>query len=135
MINFKTGKLIQGSDRNGYKRFQYKDHVYSIHRLVYETFNGPIPDGMKIDHIDGDRSNNALSNLRLVTQSDNMKAAMENGHSGQIPVLQFDRQGNFIQEFPTIQAAADFIGVTHAAVRSAIVRNGTCGGYKWKKKS
>ena len=135
MINFKTGKIIQGSDRNGYKRFQYEGHIYSIHRLIYETFNGPIPKGMLVDHIDGNRSNNALYNLRLVTQSDNMKSAMMNGHSGQISVLQFDKQGNFIQEFPTIQAAADAVGVTHAAVRSALLRGGTSGGYKWKKKS
>lgn len=135
MVNFKTGKIIQGSNRNGYKRFEYEDHVYSIHRLIYETFNGPIPEGMLVDHIDGNRSNNALSNLRLVTQSNNMKSAMENGHNGQIPVLQFDKQGKFIQEFSTIQAAADAVGVTHAAVRSAILRGGTSGGYIWKKKS
>jgi len=135
MINFRTKKLIQGSDRNGYKRFSFNGHTYSIHRLVYETFKGPIPEGFYVDHIDGNRSNNALSNLRLVTQSDNMYAAMKNGHSGQIPVLQFDKQGNFIQEFPTIQAAADALGVTHAAIRSAIERNGSSSGYKWKRKS
>lgn len=135
MINFRTKKLIQGSDRNGYKRFSFNGYTYSIHRLVYETFKGPIPEGFYVDHIDGNRSNNALSNLRLVTQSDNMYAAMKNGHSGQIPVLQFDKQGNFIQEFPTIQAAADALGVTHAAIRSAMERNGSSGGYKWKRKS
>lgn len=135
MMNFKTGRKIIGSDRNGYKRVTIDNHVYSIHRLIWETFNGPIPEGMLVDHINGNRSNNALYNLRLVTQSDNMKSAMTNGHSGQIPVLQFDKQGNFIQEFSTIQAAADAVGVTHAAVRSAILRGGTSGGYKWKKKS
>ena len=134
MINFRTGKKIFGSERNGYKRFSFEHHTYSIHRLVYETFIGPIPQGMKIDHIDGNRSNNNLNNLRLVTQSENMKASMNNGHNNQISVLQFDKQGNFIQEFSTIQAAADAMNVTHAAIRSAICRNGTCKGYKWKRK-
>ena len=46
-----------------------------------------------------------------------------------------DSAGNFIQEFPTIQAAANAVGRTHAAIRTAILRNGTSGGYKWKKKS
>ena len=32
---------------------------------------GPIPDGMEIDHIDRDPSNNRLSNLRLGTHSEN----------------------------------------------------------------
>ena len=135
MINFKTGRKIIGTERNGYRRVVIDNHVYSIHRLVYEVFVGEIPVGMKVDHIDGNRSNNTLVNLRLVTQSENMKAAMTNGHSGQIPVLQFDKQGNFIQEFPTIQAAANAVGRTHAAIRTAILRNGTSGGYKWKRKS
>lgn len=134
IINFKTGKLIIGSERNGYRRFQLNHHTYSIHRLVYETFIGPIPSNMYVDHIDGNRSNNDVSNLRLVTQSENMLNSMKNGHSGQIPVLQFDKQGNFIQEFSTIQAAANAMNVTHAAIRSAICRNGTCKGYKWKRK-
>lgn len=134
LINFKTGRKILGSDRNGYKRFGIDHHVYSIHRLVYETFIGPIPNGMKIDHIDGNRANNNAVNLRLVSQSDNMEAAMRNGHGGQVAILQFDKTGKFIQEFPSIKAAADAVGRTHAAIRTAIIRNGTSGGFKWKKK-
>lgn len=135
IANKNTGYLLKGSPRNGYLRVQLNDKkMYSIHRLIYETFVGPIPDDMYIDHIDGNRANNSLDNLRLVNQSENMIGAMKNGHSGQIPVLQIDKQGNFIQEFPTIQAAADAVGRTHAAIRTAILRGGTSGGYIWKKK-
>lgn len=42
-----------------------------VHRLVWAAFNGPIPMGMQIDHIDGDPTNNALSNLRCVTPKQN----------------------------------------------------------------
>jgi len=42
------------------------------HRLVYETFVGKIQSGYEIDHIDLDKHNNNLSNLRMVTHSDNM---------------------------------------------------------------
>lgn len=59
---------------------------------------------------------------------------MKNGHKGQIPVLQYDKKGNFIKEYKTIQEAADEIGVTHPAIRSAINRGGTCKGFLWKKK-
>lgn len=42
-----------------------------LHRVVYELAHGPIPAGLQIDHIDGNRSNNFLANLRLVTHQEN----------------------------------------------------------------
>ena len=45
-----------------------------IHRVVIENFLGNIPNGMEIDHKDGNRTNNNLSNLRMVTRSENMLA-------------------------------------------------------------
>lgn len=45
------------------------------HRIVWEAFNSKIPTNLEIDHKDGDRHNNKLSNLRLVTHSQNMIAA------------------------------------------------------------
>ncbi len=44
-----------------------------VHRLVWEAWRGPIPDGKQIDHIDGDRANNALANLRLATNGENSR--------------------------------------------------------------
>ena len=48
-----------------------KRHSIRVHRLVYMTFIGEIPEGMQIDHIDGDASNNNLNNLRCVTPKEN----------------------------------------------------------------
>jgi hypothetical protein len=45
--------------------------LLSLHRFVYELENGPIPAGLQIDHIDGNRTNNFLCNLRLVTCQQN----------------------------------------------------------------
>lgn len=42
-----------------------------LHRLVWETFNGEIPQGMQIDHEDGHPENNCLDNLRLATAKEN----------------------------------------------------------------
>lgn len=49
-----------------------------LHRIVIETFIGEIPEGMQIDHIDGNKSNNYLSNLEIVTKSENQKRKYKN---------------------------------------------------------
>lgn len=50
----------------------------SVHRLQWELAYGPIPDGMQINHIDLDKENNRLSNLEVVTQSENIRHAHHN---------------------------------------------------------
>lgn len=58
--------------RKPYKRgLYYYWKGISLHRLVWETFNGEIPTDMEIDHIDRDKSNNKLSNLRCVSHKEN----------------------------------------------------------------
>lgn len=42
-----------------------------VHRLIWQLLNGPIPEGMEIDHINGNRSDNRIQNLRLVTRTVN----------------------------------------------------------------
>ncbi len=43
-----------------------------FHRLVYAWFNGSIPEGMVVDHIDDDKLNNDPRNLQLLTPSQNI---------------------------------------------------------------
>ena len=68
-----VNRILSGSLREGYIRYCILGKHYSGHRLIYETFCGEIPENMVIDHIDGNRSNNKLNNLRLVSYSDNAK--------------------------------------------------------------
>ena len=49
-----------------------------LHRLVWETFNGDIPDDLTIDHIDTNKKNNSLANLRLLTRSKNSSIGRTN---------------------------------------------------------
>ena len=44
---------------------------YRVATLVYEAFNGSIPEGLEIDHINGIRTDNHLDNLRAVSHRDN----------------------------------------------------------------
>lgn len=49
--------------------------VYSVHRLVWEAFKGPIPEGMIIDHINGNGCCNWITNLQVITYLENTKRA------------------------------------------------------------
>lgn len=61
-FGYKATKLTNESGRR---------NLY-IHRLVYETFIGAIPEKMEINHIDHNKSNNSFTNLEVVSHSENM---------------------------------------------------------------
>ncbi len=41
-----------------------------LHRLIFEDFYGPIPEGCVIHHKDGNKTNNCIMNLQLLTESE-----------------------------------------------------------------
>lgn len=57
----------------GYILVRYKGILRGAHCIIWEMHNGPIPKGMLIDHIDRNRVNNAIDNLRLGGQDINQK--------------------------------------------------------------
>lgn len=65
----------QSIRKNGYASVTLSDHgkkrAELVHRLVLEAFVGPAQDSEEACHGDGDRSNNALTNLRWDTRSAN----------------------------------------------------------------
>lgn len=79
------GKILSPKTKNnGYKELNLTINTqtnksFYVHRLVVETWIGEIPSKMTINHIDGDKSNNNLSNLEIVSYSDNMKHAYKLG--------------------------------------------------------
>lgn len=70
-----AGKNVGSLLNTGYYHFSYRHEgvktYYLNHRIVWTLHNGVIPEGMFIDHIDGNRSNNNISNLRLATNQQN----------------------------------------------------------------
>jgi hypothetical protein len=62
---------------NGYCTVQIDGKHRLVHRLVYESFVGPIPDGEEIDHRNGDPSDNCITNLESVTPAENVRRSRE----------------------------------------------------------
>lgn len=57
---------------NGYWTSTKNAAIYA-HRWVWTMFYGEIPQGMHVHHIDGNRSNNEISNLQMLNPSDHSK--------------------------------------------------------------
>lgn len=113
---------------------------YRVHRLIYKTYKGDIPNGMVIDHIDGNTKNNNIDNLRCVSQSENCsnKNTIKNQYKA---VIMLNKDTNeLIKEFESIIAAEMYFGKHYSKGLSSHIGeccNGyreTCHGYKWKWK-
>ena len=80
----KTGKVLKTFiNTRGYEQItlykEKKKYGPIVHRLVLESFVGEIDKQMVPNHIDGDKLNNNLSNLEIVTISQNNKHAFRIG--------------------------------------------------------
>jgi hypothetical protein len=84
VITSRFGRTIkQQVSKNGYVRVELweggKGRKYLVHRLLAKAFI-PNPEGKpQVNHIDGDKTNNSLSNLEWVTQRENQLHAYRTG--------------------------------------------------------
>lgn len=68
----KIGRKAGKYRKDGYCVIGVKTKTLYGHRIIWEMHNGLIPEGLTLDHIDGNPSNNRLENLRLATHQQNL---------------------------------------------------------------
>lgn len=65
------GQRAGSKQESGYYRATVMGRTANVHRLIYVYHNGDIPSDVQIDHIDRNKSNNKIENLRAVSASEN----------------------------------------------------------------
>jgi len=78
----RNGKILKQTNHiKGYKHIRlYKDSkqfTFRSHRIIYETFIGPIANGKEINHLNGLKNDNRIENLEMCTHSENLKHAIK----------------------------------------------------------
>lgn len=110
----KTNDFMKlGDNGRGYKNVSLKlDGVRKwkkayVHRLVASAYIGEIKEGMEVDHVDGCKSNNELSNLRIVTRLENIRnenTISKNKRDKEVYVYSFE--GIFLSKERTLSEAS-----------------------------
>ena len=122
------GKILAPrATKVGYLRVQICNKDHYIHRLVAEAFIGNI-EGLEINHIDGDKKNNNLYNLEIVTRFQNHDHAVLSGLNSTYgitrPILVDGVYYNSMSE------ASKTLGVSYDALKSRL-DNPEFKGYKY----
>lgn len=110
-----------------------KEKQFQIHRLVWSTFNGSIPEGYEINHIDERPWNNAVWNLSLMTHNENINYGKRTEKCSDI-VLQLTLDDKLVREWPSA-AEAGRNGFCQPCISDCCNhKQKTHKGFLWRKK-
>ena len=131
--------LSPGKDKNGYYQVSLckdgKEKHCIIHRLVAEAFISNPNNLPEVNHKDEDKRNNHVTNLEWCSREYNLAYGTRVERIRK-PVVQLDKQGNFVAEYSSMQEAFRVTGVNIASICSCCKhkRYKSPGGYIFRYK-
>lgn len=82
--NVSAGRRAGSPLKGRYTTVRVDDGMYYAHRLVWFWLTGAWPDG-EIDHINGNKHDNSVKNLRVVTRGQNARNILQTRGSSRFP--------------------------------------------------
>lgn len=139
-------RILKPAIRKGYHFVVLSKNNHSkncnIHRLVWEAFNGPIPECMQVNHINEDKTDNRLENLNLLTSGDNIRwgtCIIRGAKNRSKRLLQYDLEGNLLNtwnsavEYANMMKDKHNINVSRGHISSCCKgKEKTAYGFVWK---
>ena len=136
VYNNKTKILLkQTPNKSGYIRYTLridnKNCSKQAHTLVMETWGDKeINSNEVINHKDGDKTNNNINNLEIVSKSENALHACYVLNKNVKPVIRKKMDGTII-EYKSIMEASRILNVSDSAIRYALKTKGKCCNSYW----
>lgn len=120
---------------SGYIYVRVNIDKYALHRLVAQIFIPNLENKPFVNHIDGNKVNNSVSNLEWVTCSENNlhnhKIGLNTGHKRKIG--QYDLEMNEIKKFNAIKDASKELNIGYSNIKAVLYKKqNTAGGFIWK---
>jgi hypothetical protein len=125
--HWKTRILKQKTDRNGYKRVSLwkgaKEADLLVHRIIAEIFIPKVAGKNLVNHLDGNPSNNDVSNLEWCNYSENLIHAYKhhlNCENNEVVLV--NRNTFEAQYFYSLSSASEFLGKNHGFLSRKLKR-------------
>lgn len=118
--NVKVGSIAGSVDKQGYRRIRVSGTTYQAHRLAWQYVHGAAPCG-SIDHINGQRDDNRIENLRLVDHSTNLENLKGARADNVLGVLGVRKMGKKFDARITVKGKTKSLGTFETVEEAASV--------------
>lgn len=127
--NYEIKQSLQKDHNNGYLVCCIKEYRIHVHKLIFVSFNGEVGENKVIDHIDRNKLNNTIENLRAVSRSENaLNRVRKQPQSNKVIAISVCNENDIIC-FENRHEAAEYFDISESIIRYYIKKQTNCNGY------